>query len=352
MSRKMKREAKSSRQRKIIKISAILAVSLLISLSAFGIWLVKKAEFAANNAYESADGRDKSDLRDEQVEPLNDNISILFIGIDDSAARDQSSDNIRSDALVLATLNNEDKSVKLVSIPRDTYTFIPDSGYEDKITHAYALNGPRSTIESVEGLLDVPVDYYMTMNFDAFVDVVNALGGIKADVPYDLKEKDETDSHNAIELEEGIQQLNGSEALALARTRYYDNDIERGKRQQMILESIMDKALSAGSITKYGNVIDAVGDNMKTNMSFRDMQAFFEYAKNGKPDVETMSVQGYDDMSTGIYYYMPDEESLEELKDILQSHLGLKPDTSNLSLNEEELTDQAFPATGLDQEKE
>ncbi|MFP3422776.1 LCP family protein, partial [Bacillus sp. SIMBA_161] len=83
-------------------------------------------------------------------------------------------DNIRSDALVLATLNNEDKSVKLVSIPRDTYTFIPDSGYEDKITHAYALNGPRSTIESVEGLLDVPVDYYMTMNFDAFVDVVDA----------------------------------------------------------------------------------------------------------------------------------------------------------------------------------
>src|SRR5690606_2900745 len=126
------------------------------------------------------------------------------------------------DALVLATLNNADKSIKLVSIPRDTYAYIPDSGRDDKITHAYAYNGPRSTIESVEGLLDVPVDYYMTMNFDPFVDVVDALGGIRAEVPYDMKEKDETDSHNAIELEEGIQQLNGSEALALARTRYYD----------------------------------------------------------------------------------------------------------------------------------
>jgi LCP family protein required for cell wall assembly len=343
MNRKLHRKEQSSRRRTILKITAILSVSLLICLSVFGIWLVKKAEFAANNAY-TADGRDKSDLREEQVEPLNDNISILFIGIDDSAARNQSSDNIRSDALVLATLNNADKSIKLVSIPRDTYAYIPDSGRDDKITHAYAYNGPRSTIESVEGLLDVPVDYYMTMNFDAFVDVVDALGGIRAEVPYDMKEKDETDSHNAIELEEGIQQLNGSEALALARTRYYDNDIERGKRQQMILESIMDKALSAGSITRYGNVIEAVGDNMETNLTFRDMQAFFEYAKTGKPDVETMSVQGYDDMSTGIYYYMPDEESLEELQDILQGHLGLKPDTSNLSLNSDELAEQALPS--------
>lgn len=343
MNRKLHRKKQSSRRRKILKITAILSVSLLICLSVFGIWLVKKAEFAANNAY-TADGRDKSDLREEQVEPLNDNISILFIGIDDSAARNQSSDNIRSDALVLATLNNADKSIKLVSIPRDTYAYIPDSGREDKITHAYAYNGPRSTIESVEGLLDVPVDYYMTMNFDAFVDVVDALGGIRAEVPYDMKEKDETDSHNAIELEEGIQQLNGSEALALARTRYYDNDIERGKRQQMILESIMDKALSAGSITRYGNVIEAVGDNMETNLTFRDMQAFFEYAKTGKPDVETLTVEGYDDMSTGIYYYMPDEESLEELQDILQSHLGLKPDTSNLSLNSDELAEQALPS--------
>ena len=343
MNRKLHRKEQSSRRRTILKVTAILSVSLLICLSVFGIWLVKKAEFAADSAY-TADGRDKSDLREEQVEPLNDNISILFIGIDDSAARNQSSDNIRSDALVLATLNNADKSIKLVSIPRDTYTYIPDSGREDKITHAYAYNGPRSTIESVEGLLDVPVDYYMTMNFDAFVDVVDALGGIRAEVPYDMKEKDETDSHNAIELEEGIQQLNGSEALALARTRYYDNDIERGKRQQMILESIMDKALSAGSITRYGNVIEAVGDNMETNLTFRDMQAFFEYAKTGKPDVETMTVQGYDDMSTGIYYYMPDEESLEELQDILQSHLGLKPDTSNLSLNSDELAEQALPS--------
>jgi len=333
MNRKSYRKTKSSKKRTAIKIIVTLALSLLICGSAFGIYLVKKAENAADRAFETAGDREMSDLREEQVEPLHDNISILFIGVDDSEARDQDDHNIRSDALVLATLNNEDKSIKLVSIPRDTYTYIPDDGYEDKITHAYALEGPSSTIESVEELLEVPVDYYVRMDFQAFIEVVDSLGGIEAEVPYDLEEKDENDIHGAIVLKEGLQELNGSEALALARTRHYDNDIERGKRQQMLIESIMDKALSATSITKYGSVIDAIGDNMRTNLTFRDMQSFFEYAKNGKPDIDTLSLEGYDDMSTGIYYWQLDDESLLEVQDILQSHLGLKPDTSSLSDN-------------------
>ncbi|GKW45144.1 LCP family protein [Planococcus sp. NCCP-2050] len=333
MNRKSYRKSKSSKKRTAIKIIVTLALSLLICGSAFGIYLVKKAENAADRAFETAGDREMSDLREEQVEPLHDNISILFIGVDDSEARDQDDHNIRSDALVLATLNNEDKSIKLVSIPRDTYTYIPDAGHEDKITHAYALEGPSSTIESVEELLEVPVDYYVRMDFQAFIEVVDSLGGIEAEVPYDLEEKDENDIHGAIVLKEGLQELNGSEALALARTRHYDNDIERGKRQQMLIESIMDKALSATSITKYGSVIDAIGDNMRTNLTFRDMQSFFEYAKNGKPDIDTLSLEGYDDMSTGIYYWQLDDESLLEVQDILQSHLGLKPDTSSLSDN-------------------
>ncbi len=327
MNRKKYRKTQSSKKRTIIKITLTLAVSLLLCVSAYGIYLVKKAENAANNSYESVDIDDSQ----ERPEPLEGNMSILFIGVDDSSKRDQNSTNIRSDALMVATLNNEDKSVKLVSIPRDTYTYIPDAGEEDKITHAYAYNGPSSTIESVQNLLDIPIQHYVRMDFEAFIDVVDALGGITVDVPYDLEEQDENDNAGAINLEEGIQTVDGSEALALARTRHYDNDIERGKRQQMIIQAIMDKALSAGSFTKYADVIDAVGDNMKTDLTFKKMQSFFEYAKNGKPDVETISLAGYDDMSTGTYYWQLDQEALTEVQDILQSHLGLKPDTSSFS---------------------
>lgn len=332
MNRKKYRKAKSSNKRTAIKIALTLAVSLLLCVSAYGIYLIKEAENAANNAFETAGDRNISDMRDEKVEPLHDNISVLFIGVDDSSKRGQVS-NVRSDALMLATLNNEDKSVKLVSIPRDTYTYIPDAEKEDKINHAYAYNGPSSTIESVENLLQIPVDYYVRMDFDAFIDVVDALGGITVDVPYDLAEQNENDEAGAIILEEGIQNVNGSEALALARTRHYDNDIERGKRQQMILESIMDKALSFSSITRYADVINAIGDNVKTDLKPEQLRGFFEYAKNGKPDVETITLDGFDDMSTGIYYWKLNEESLMEIQDVLQSHLGLKPDTSTLSDN-------------------
>lgn len=347
MNRKDYRKNKSSKKRTVLKIAATLVASLLICVSVYGIYLIKKAEHAAEKAFEKADSREMSELREEQVEPLHDNVSVLFIGVDNSKKRDQDENNIRTDALVLATLNNKDKSIKLVSIPRDTYTYIPDAGYRDKITHAYGYNGPTSTIDSVEELLEVPVDYYVRMDFEAFIDVVDALGGVEAEVPYNLSEKDENDIHNAIVLEEGLQTLNGREALALARTRQYDNDIQRGKRQQMLLESIMDEVLSASSITKYGNVIDAVGDNMKTNLSFKDMQSFFEYAKGGSPDVETITLDGYDDMSTGVYYWQLYEESLLEIRDILQSHLGLKPDTSNLTDSREaELLEQQTAETG------
>lgn len=326
-----KEKKKSSKKRKILTVSLIIVASLLISLTTYAAYLTKKAETAADNAFEVVD-RVKPPLRDEKVEPVNDNISVLFVGIDDSEQRGQGDTNSRSDALMLATLNNKSKTVKLVSIPRDSYVYIDEVGYKDKITHAHAYGGTRASIETVEDLLEVPVDYYVKMNFDAFIDVIDALGGIEAEVPYKLLEKDENDQRT-VQLEPGLQELNGREALALARTRKLDNDIERGKRQQMILSSIIKKASSASSFTKYGDVIEAVGDNMKTDLTFDEMKSFFEYIKGGIPQIDTLTLDGYDDMSTGTYYWQLEEESLDETRDILKSHLGLQPETSNISDN-------------------
>ncbi|RNF38290.1 LCP family protein [Planococcus salinus] len=326
----------ADKKRTIIIILIAVTVTLLLSVSVYAVYLLKKVETAADNAYEDATGREMSQFREKQVEPLHDNISVLFIGIDNSEKRNQDQEDTLSDALILATLNNEEKSVKLVSIPRDTYTYIPDAGFEDKITHAYGYNGAVSTIESVEELLEVPVDYYVRMDFEAFIEVVDALGGIEVDVPYDLSEKDENDVANAIVLEEGIQTLNGREALALARTRIYDNDIERGKRQQMILEAIMDEILSVSSFMKYGRVIDAVSDHMKTDLTYDDMRSFLEYGKDGEPDIENITLAGYDDMSTGVYYWQLDQNALSETKETLQDHLELNEETKPAEQTESE----------------
>lgn len=325
-----KKPRRSSKLGLFLKITLILAASILICVTTYGIYLTKKAEHAVNNAYEAVENREVSDKRETKVEPLQDNVSVLFIGIDDSETRGQGSDGSRSDALLLATLNNKTKTVKLLSIPRDSYVEIPYVGYKDKITHAHALGGTLATIETVEELFDIPVDYYVRMNFDAFIDVVDALGGIEAEVPYKMLEKDEFDRYT-IDLEPGLQELNGKEALALARTRKQDNDIERGKRQQEILTAILSKVASASSITKYDDVIEAVGNNMKTDMTFKEMKSFISYLSEGMPRVDTLTLQGYDDMSTGVYYYSLDEEALEETKHILKSHLGLVPESTNVS---------------------
>lgn len=315
------RTQRKARRKPVMKGFVILFLCVLLCVAAYAIHLMQKAESAANDAYESI-GRDQSALREEQVKPLTDNVSVLFIGVDDSEVRGKGMDNSLSDALLVATLNNKDKSVSLLSIPRDSLVYIPEVGYKDKITHAHSYGGTKASVDAVEQLLDVPIDYYVEMNFHAFIDVVDALGGIEVDVPYERLEKDENDQYT-IQLEPGLQELDGRHALALARTRYLDNDIERGKRQQMILEALADKATNVKSVTKYGDVIDAIGKNMKTNMKLDEMMSLASYLKNGMPNIEPLQLAGTDDMSTGTYYWLLDQENLAEVKGNLRKHLGL-----------------------------
>ncbi|GGA64891.1 LCP family protein [Ornithinibacillus halotolerans] len=298
----------------------------LLAIILFGVYyfvsLYNTANQIVTDSYEDA-GRDKSDLRDQAVDPNIHNVSVLIIGVDTSEHR-KDQGNPRSDTLMLATLNQKEKSVKLVSIPRDSYVYIPEVGYETKINHAHAYGGVKATIDTVENLFDIPVDYFVKMNFEAFVDVVDAIDGIKVNVPYEFYESNSQDVKGAIHLMPGEQTLNGEEALALARTRKLDNDIERGKRQQEIIKAIVKKSVSLGSFFKLDNVIQAVGGNMTTNMTFDEMKSFVSYGIGGNElDIETYTLVGYDSQPAGIFYYMLDQAALEETKAMLRAHLEL-----------------------------
>lgn len=246
------------------------------------------------------------------MDPNIDNVSILIIGVDENEHRDNA-ETSRSDTLMLATFNREEGSVKLVSIPRDTLLYVPEVGREDKITHAHAYGGPKATIETVENLMDIPVDYYVRVNFHAFVDVVDAIGGIDIDVPYELEESDSMDKRDAIHLLPGEQTVDGEEALAFARTRKLDNDIERGKRQMEVVNAVADKATSLGSVFQFDDLIAAVGSNMNTNMTFNEMMTFIKYATGGL-DIEDMTLEGSDYQPGSTYYWLLDEPALEETK--------------------------------------
>ncbi|KMP36226.1 LytR family transcriptional regulator [Bacillus cereus] len=331
---------KSKKKTKII-ISAILF--FLIVGGGYTWFLVNKASSAVRNAAHDLARGDKSDLRDKAVKPITNNVSVLIMGVDESDVRGKEYGGaIRTDALLLATFNKDSKTVKLLSIPRDTYTYIPIEKKKDKITHAHAFGsakngkngGPQASIDAVEKLMNVPVDYFVKFNFKSFIKIVDDLGGVEVDVPVEFTEQDSNDNAEAIHLEKGVQKLNGEEALALARTRHIDSDAMRGQRQQLVIEAILKKLTSVGSVTKVGNIIDDINGQFVTNLTFDDMLSFYKYGADSS--IEKLQIQGDDcymekgddtcSKSAGggrTYYYNPDKKELAKVTNDLRTHLGL-----------------------------
>lgn len=320
-SRLTKRQRKKRRKKRIIKWVLIPALILFSGLGLYLTSVYNKAQEVFEASYED-DGRESgSERREEKVNPKDHNVSVLFVGVDRGGGREGDVDSGLSDALMLATFNPKEKTVNLLSIPRDSYVYVPSRDTNTKITHAHAYNGIKGTIDTVENLFDMPVDYYVRLDFDAFIDVVDALDGIKVDVPYAISEMDSNDTKGAIQLEAGEQWLDGEEALALARTRKYDNDFERGSRQQMILKSIMNRAISINALANINNLLEAVGDNMQTNMTFDEMKDFTGYISSNL-SINSLQLQG-SDMVTDAYYFKLDEAHLEEIKETFHTHLEL-----------------------------
>ncbi len=331
-SRKTLRKSKKRKLRKRAIFILVPAVIAFIGLS-YAAYLYVKADTVLSDSYQD-DGREKSDLREEKVDPSEDNVSILIAGVDASDVRNNE-DHSRTDTLMLATLNKEEKSVKMLSIPRDSYVYIPEVGYESKINHAHAYGGIDATVKTVENLMDIPVDYYVKLNFEAFIDVVNAVNGITVNVPYELYEQNSNDVKGAVHLVPGEQELNGEEALALARTRKYDNDIERGKRQQKIIKSVIKKTISIDSILKYDDIIEAVGKNMATNMKFDEMKSFISYGTgNGSLSFETYTLEGSDYQPDDTYYWKLDDIALNETKEMFKHHLEIDSTTTASDMDE------------------
>lgn len=311
-----KGKIKKKRRKRILLWIVMPILLLILGATAYGGVLYNKAESVMNKSYKPIE----RDSKQANVEL--ENTSILFIGVDDSDKR-KSNGSSRSDALMLATFNKEEKSIKLLSIPRDSYVHIPEKEIYTKINHAHAYGGVKLTLETVEELLDVPVDYYVKMNFNAFIDVIDALDGVEVDVPFTFSEQDSEDHAKAITLEKGLQQLDGEEALAFARTRKMDSDIKRGERQQQIFKAIVAKGSSVKSISNYTDVIEAVGNNMSTDLTFDQMKSFISYIQAGSGiNIESLSLKGEDSRIDGIYYYQLDEEALEVTKSSLKTHLN------------------------------
>ncbi len=305
------------------KVFVISFLVVLVGGGATFAYVAYKTFQTANDANVDLARGDKSEKREAAIDLTKDHFSVLLVGTDERPG-DTSS---RADTMIVATFNKADQTVDMVSIPRDSLVEIPSVGYEDKINHSYAFGGIDSTIETVETLLDIPIDYYASINFNGVVAIVDALGGIDVDVKLPIDTLDSSDKRNGVKLEPGKQTLNGEEALAYARMRYQDpeGDIGRTKRQQQIVEAIVDQSTSFGSITKLNSLMDATGDNFKTNMSLTEafqLQPFIK--KIGS--VNRIDLKGTDTKINGVYYYQLDPTSLADAKTTLKEQLNLPTD--------------------------
>ncbi|MBN8193771.1 LCP family protein [Bacillus sp. NTK074B] len=318
-----RQDIKSYKRRKKRKILKRVFLLLFIAIAFVGSilgYLMFQSYQAASDTYDDF-GRDKSKMRDEAVTILEDPVSILIMGIEDYSSGGH---NGRSDTLMVATFNPDDGKMQLLSIPRDTLVDIADMDVKTKINAAYAYGGKENTIETVENFLDIPIDYYVTVNFDAFKNIVDVLGGITVDVPFNFTQNSDDRVAEKLEFTEGPMDLDGREALAYARMRLQDpmGDLGRNERQKQVVESVIDELASAKTLLKVDELSKEVGKNIETNLKVSDGLAFYrKYSDFNSSNIDTLKLEGTPEYIDGISYFVPDEEELVNLQDELKSHL-------------------------------
>ena len=331
---------------KFIKVVLILlSLCLIIVPVTYASILYMTTKGAIDQSFSNASKQSK--LRQKAVDPALDHISILFLGIDDSLSRrknGQTMEEARTDAMILATFNRDDKQVRLVSIPRDTLSYIPSVGYYDKITHAHAEGGPKSSMETVEHIFNTPVDFYVRINMQAFVDIIDELGGIEFDVPFDIDEPSKTDKGRT-KLKAGRQLVNGEEALALVRSRHVDTDLGRGRRQMEMIEAIVKKAKDTNSLSKLDELVKIVGNNAKHNLTFDNIKSLASEYSSNDVHFKRHQLKGTDLMYNGVYYYNPDLDHIYSISKLLRKDLGLesKPKQSLLDYKMEVVYGDLIP---------
>ncbi|WP_078429760.1 LCP family protein [Alkalihalobacterium alkalinitrilicum] len=311
---------------------------IVVPTVAYGSYLTYKLASAASEVNQELARGDKSEKRLEPIDPKSDNFSVLFLGID---TLEPNSRGARTDSMMLVTFNKEEQSIKMLSIPRDSRVNIVGRDRLDKINHAHAFGGVDMSIDTVEELLDVPVDYFVRLNFTAFIEVINALGGVEVEVPFTFNAHGSQGSRNAVTIYKGLQRLNGEEALAYARMRKDDprGDIGRGERQQEVVKGVIKEAASLSSILRFDTIIDEISEHISTNFLFENMLALHPYASSIN-DIEQLSLRGDNLRLDGIYYYQLDQESVEDVSHELRVHLGLEESLPNsLGMNEEDVTE-------------
>lgn len=289
-----------------------------------------------------------SKITGEDDTTLNQNSSIkepftlLLMGVDATGDKLNKNATGNGDSLMLITFNPKTLNATILSIPRDSYVYIPNMGTENKITHA-AWGGTNHMIRTIENFTDVKINYYMKINFRGVVKLVDALGGVYIDVPTDMC-TDNSFRYGKICLKEGYQKLNGEQALSFARNRYAfaTGDLQRGVNQQIVVQAMLNELKNIKSASQALNILDTVSESMDTNFTTKQLLSFYDIFKTvletSSNDSNLINVQQlylagsgqniYDERTGWVLYnYIINQSSLNKVKDAMKKNLSTSTKT-------------------------
>ncbi len=220
--------------------------------------------------------------RPEEYLPGQHVVNVLFLGCDydyeDRRPQAIKTNRGRSDAILIARVDLDNLSINLMSIPRDTAVNIPGRSGVHKINAAHAFGGPEMAMQTIQSTFGIKTDYYVTLHFDAFKKIVDEVGGVDVNVQKQL-DYDDNWGNLHIHLKPGPQHLNGYKAMGYVRMRHSDSDMMRAQRQQEFLQSLRSQISSPSNFLKLPNALNALTDNIATNMSHEQMLTLAAFAK-------------------------------------------------------------------------
>ena len=307
----MGRHRKKSRWRMVMGLIVGVVLLVLVSSGLFAWSMVQDVQETVTKVNDNL----QISKERQQVVTIEEkrSVSILLLGIDR-----RGTEQGRSDTMIVLTLNPETDEGAMLSIPRDTKTEIVGKGTRDKINHAYAFGGAEMAMNSVEALLDIPIDYVIETDMEAFKDVIDTLGGITVMNKFAF-------SSDVYTFPVGEVKLDGEAALAFIRMRYDDpnGDFGRQERQRDVITAMIEAGRTNFSLDTVTNLLDVVGNRAKTNIELQEFLTLSLDYTDAFRNASTLRIEGSGGLEEdGIYYWNPEATSLvgvqTELKRLME----------------------------------
>ncbi|MDO6449570.1 LCP family protein [Oceanobacillus profundus] len=313
VSRSDKKQNKKKRKWLRWVVGIVVGLFLLIGGFVFYLW---NEVGATIETMHNPLARDEDPDRQKQIDSIfsnKDSLNALLLGVDE-----RSGDKGRSDTMILMSINPKTNEIIMLSIPRDTYVNIPGRGM-DKINHAYAFGGVDLSVQTVEEAFNLPVHVYARVNMEGFQQGIDALGGVTVNNSLAFSSGGHT-------FPEGQISLNGEEALDYIRMRYEDprGDMGRNERQRNVIAAAMNEAASFTSITKVGEILTILGDNVQTDLDMKKIQTLFTDYAGARRSITTMEINGSGQTIGGVWYYMVPDEEFSRITSDITAHMEAK----------------------------